>query len=1132
MRTAVAPPVVIVPLGAAAAKAAAEFEESFARVREASPPAAEPPLIRWNPSLSKHFDVATEQFPAASAEEALVSKYFGVEIKHLERRRTKVMSVRMGAYLTAVDDVLRSWSLDDIRNLDWQGRETSPLYEGIQLNSTQHADFLVDGMRFLREGDPTESPRVTLRVQPRWYGVDVTAYGVRQLGTAEILLNKIGARAREINFLKGEAFSLSGQFIPKTNESFDDLFLDKTNQAAVARIIQLVNERGKALENRGVILMGPPGTGKTLSARIVRNQVNATFIWVSSRDFHYAGSFGGFSEAFDLARECAPSVLVFEDVDNWLYDTTVDLIKTEMDGVARSSGVVTMLTTNYPELLPAALIDRPGRFHDVLMFALPDPAARKRMLLRWLPDLPEADVAKAVEATKGYSGAHVRELARFATIIAEQDGLTLPKAVAAALLKLAEQRDLITNTQRSGSRYKMPTDLLQKSGIRLERKTEDVSTADSIGRMHKAYAALEVKDFVETPTGRKFSGMATTPTPDRVGDIIEPLGVQFQNPMPLLLFHDPTQPVGEVVFGTPTRAGVPFEATIPTVTEPGIVKDLTDKAAHLVKYKLVRKVSVGFRSFADFVERITDGGLRFLKTEILETSLVPIPANPDAVISSVKTFPRGTTAAAPGQTSFRVLPAGASASPPSSAAQKGAAPMHENFNQRITDYENSRAAKEAARRAIQTKVAQEGRTKDEAEREEFSTLTQEINAIDAELADLRILESASAKAATTVVVDGRTPVAAGAQRGTNVIEIKSNLPKGTGFTRYVMALAASRGARMEALEYAKRWEKTTPEVVQVLKAAVAAGTTTDSNWAAPLVVYQNLAQEFIELLRPETIIGRIQGFRQVPFNVTMPRQTSGSTVGWVGQGKPKPVGKLQFDQVSLGMAKAAGIVVIAEELARSSSPSAEATVRQDLIETISTFLDAQFIDPSVAEVANVSPAAITNGATVIDGTGVTSAAFRADVASAFAVLTAAGLKVARAVFVMTETQAMRLSMVVNAFGQPEFPTISAAGGTLFGLPVITSENIPAEGGSPNGKRIVILIPNEILMADENGVAIDVSREASVQMDTAPDDPATASTVMVSLWQNNLVGLRAERFINWKRRRTGSVVVIENPLYTG
>jgi hypothetical protein len=89
------------------------------------------------------------------------------------------------------------------------------------------------------------------------------------------------------------------------------------------------------------------------------------------------------------------------------------------------------------------------------------------------------------------------------------------------------------------------------------------------------------------------------------------------------------------------------------------------------------------------------------------------------------------------------------------------------------------------------------------------------------------------------------------------------------------------------------------------------------------------------------------------------------------------------------------------------------------------------------------------------------------------------------------------------------------GGTLNGVEVVTSANVPAG-------VMVLLLPSEIFVADDGNVVIDASQEASLQMNSTPDNPATASTVMVSLWQNNMTALRAERFINWQRRRPQAV----------
>ena len=93
--------------------------------------------------------------------------------------------------------------------------------------------------------------------------------------------------------------------------------------------------------------------------------------------------------------------------------------------------------------------------------------------------------------------------------------------------------------------------------------------------------------------------------------------------------------------------------------------------------------------------------------------------------------------------------------------------------------------------------------------------------------------------------------------------------------------------------------------------------------------------------------------------------TSGGTYGWVGAGKPKPVGELDLATVQVLFAKACGILVTTEELISLGSPAAEVLLRDDLVRGAAGFLDAQFIDPAVAAVANVNPASITNTATQI-----------------------------------------------------------------------------------------------------------------------------------------------------------------------
>lgn len=153
----------------------------------------------------------------------------------------------------------------------------------------------------------------------------------------------------------------------------------------------------------------------------------------------------------------------------------------------------------------------------------------------------------------------------------------------------------------------------------------------------KAYSLIEVKEFQDGEQ-RTLKGIATSPRVDRVGDIVEPEGVRVADEIPLFLHHDSKLVVGRAKFGKATKAGIPFEASIPNVVEEGALKTRVDEAWQSVKYRLITAVSIGFRSIGGKVEQLKGGGLRFLETEVMELSLVPIPAQPDAVISQFKSM--------------------------------------------------------------------------------------------------------------------------------------------------------------------------------------------------------------------------------------------------------------------------------------------------------------------------------------------------------------------------------------------------------------------------------------------------------------------------------------------------------------
>jgi HK97 family phage major capsid protein/HK97 family phage prohead protease len=648
--------------------------------------------------------------------------------------------------------------------------------------------------------------------------------------------------------------------------------------------------------------------------------------------------------------------------------------------------------------------------------------------------------------------------------------------------------------------------------------------------MDRMYSILTVKAVEDDE--RVIRGTATTPRPDRVGDIVEPLGVQFKNPMPLLHQHDSDKPVGSVTFDAPTKDGITFTARLPKITEPGPLKDRVDTAWGEVKAGLVRAVSIGFRALDDGYEFMKGGGIRFLKTEVLELSLVTVPANADAMISTVKSIDAALLAATGKgpKASDRPVPPGASgkstSTKPVSLRPKEPTDM-KTIAEQITALEAKRAANAARMEDILMKSINEGRSTDASEQDEFDTLEVEVKAIDADLGRCRTFEKA--KAASAKPVHAPSEFGGSAARAPATVKMKQQLPPGLAFARYAKVKALSRLDQEPAKEIAKNLYGEDSDTYGLFtKAAVAAGTT--GGWAGFLVGDETSAfADFAEYLRPMTILGRfgtngIPSLRRVPFRTALLSQTGTATGYWVGEGAAKPVTSMTGARTTLEPLKAATIAVVTEEVLRDSSPSAEMIVRDEIAAAIRERLDTDFIDPAKAASAGVSPASITNGITPIASAGATADDVREDIQALFTSFIADNNAPTSGVFIMPATIALALSLMQNPLGQAEFPGISMNGGTLFGLPVIVSEYVPTITG---GSYVALVNAQDIYFADEGGVMVDMSREASLQMDNAPTMTSSSptGTSVVSLWQTNSVGFRAERTLNWARRRDSGVAVL-------
>lgn len=184
--------------------------------------------------------------------------------------------------------------------------------------------------------------------------------------------------------------------------------------------------------------------------------------------------------------------------------------------------------------------------------------------------------------------------------------------------------------------------------------------------MNRAYVTLEIK-AAEDGGKRIFTGIASTASTDRTGDIVEPKGALYKLPIPLLWQHNSRDPIGWITSAKVTDKGIEVQGEVADIEEEGTLKTRLTEAWQMLKCGLVRGLSIGFNAIES--ARIEGTyGYRFIKWEWLELSAVTIPANQDASITAIKSADKELLAAL-GRKSvpFVTLPPGASGN----SARKG-----------------------------------------------------------------------------------------------------------------------------------------------------------------------------------------------------------------------------------------------------------------------------------------------------------------------------------------------------------------------------------------------------------------------------------------------------------------------------
>jgi capsid protein len=330
----------------------------------------------------------------------------------------------------------------------------------------------------------------------------------------------------------------------------------------------------------------------------------------------------------------------------------------------------------------------------------------------------------------------------------------------------------------------------------------------------------------------------------------------------------------------------------------------------------------------------------------------------------------------------------------------------------------------------------------------------------------------------------------------------SATPKGFDLVRMAIAQAVCPGVG-QAEKYAEaRWGPKS-RAARITKAAVP-GLTTTAGAGAQMVSDEGARAEFFDLVRAQSLIGRLP-LRRVPFFIRTLSMDEGPRVGWRDEGSVYATSPLKLtSQTGLEPLDVGALVVLSNELLNDHSAEAEKIIRDSLVKALATALDAAFIDPANTGSAGVKPAAVTAAGAVanspMEGLFDWGDTYTGDPANSW--------------IVMNPFQAARLNSA-------ERPNVGARGGEWGGFPVLTSTACP-EG------IFVLLDPDQVALAIGNA-EIRASDQASIEMSdgsSMTSAPSVTAATLTSMFQVNAMAIIGSLTANWRVIRPEAVQVFD------
>jgi HK97 family phage major capsid protein/HK97 family phage prohead protease len=641
------------------------------------------------------------------------------------------------------------------------------------------------------------------------------------------------------------------------------------------------------------------------------------------------------------------------------------------------------------------------------------------------------------------------------------------------------------------------------------------------------------KTTVALAAGDPLTFVLSDATKDRMGDVIDPKGWVLdnfkQNPM-ALFNHNSGFPIGhweDVKVQGGRLIGKLKLAARGT-------SDRIDEIISLVEQGILRAVSVGFAP----IERkpLDDGGIRFTKQELLETSLVSIPANP-AAVQLAKSLHVSDATMDEVFGKHATADFGHSKAKEFSAAQgisKNPIRKPSTMKTISKQIEERQATLVSLQDQLAAKVAElDGSDEPDIVSLAIDELNTQIESNQKTLEQLRRAETSLANSAPAVVAREATAIEAAPRRPWAAP--KKEVKPFDHLVRSALVTAVSRAQTRNPLDVLKERygeDVQTKAVFDIVtRAASAPALTTTTGWAAELV--QTAFLDMLETLMPMSVYPGLSN-RGPKFTfgrngiVSIPARTTSTTVAgsFVAQGAPIPVRQGAFTATTLTVKKMGVITSFSREMAEHSTPAIEAVLRQAIVEDTSVAIDTILLDATATSATR--PAGLRNGVTgATPTTGGGLAALVGDVkALAGSLITGSNGHLRDPVWIMNPIQVLSIQFQTNATGQFIFQD-EIAQGRFRGYPLYQSTTVPSG-------TVLLLDAADFFSATGDAPVFNASDTATLHMDdttplalSATGAPNTVAAPIRSLYQTDSLAIRMTWDLNWAMRRTGVVAFVSS-----